>query len=75
MQAHLLVQLIEKLRYKPDSRGCDSSWRWGQKYCYWLKHSRLTIALGSAQPLTKMSTNVIFWEGGLKANSALGWQP
>jgi hypothetical protein len=43
---HAVAQLVQALRYKPEGRGFDSS------------HS---VALGSTQPLTEMSTRDIFW--------------
>ena len=40
---------------------------------YWHNPSSRTIALGSTQPLTQMSTRNISW--GVKVVSAYGWQP
>jgi hypothetical protein len=56
---HAVVQLVEALRYKPEGRGFDSLW------CQWNWHNPFgrTMALGSTQPLTKMSTRNISWEG------------
>ena len=46
------MQLVEALRYKPEGRGFYSR----------LNRSGRTIALGSTQPLTEMSTRNITWE-------------
>jgi hypothetical protein len=50
--------VVEALRYKPEGRGIDSR-------CYWIFHwhnpSGRTMALGSTQPLTEMSTRNISW--------------
>jgi len=40
---------------------------------HWHNPSSRTMAFGSTQPLTEMSTRNISW--GVKAVSALGWQP
>jgi len=40
---------------------------------HWHNASGRTVALGSTQPLTEMSTRNISW--GVKAAGALGWQP
>jgi hypothetical protein len=40
---------------------------------HWHNTSGRTMALGSTQPLTKMSTRNISW--GVKAACALGWKP
>ena len=45
--------VVKALRYKPAGRGFDS--RWG----HW--NFSVTIALGSTQPLTEMSTRCISW--------------
>jgi hypothetical protein len=55
-----VAQLVEALRYKPAGRGFDSRW------CYWIffhwhNPSGRTMALGSTQPLTEMSTRNISW--------------
>jgi hypothetical protein len=61
-----VAQLVEALRYKPEGRGFDSGW------CQWIFHwpnpSGRTMALGSTQPLTEMSTRNISW--GVKAAGA-----
>jgi hypothetical protein len=44
-----VAQLVDALRYKPEGRGFDSRW------CHWNPSGR-TVALGSTQPLTEMST-------------------
>jgi len=41
------TQLVEALRYKPEGRGFDSG---------------RSMALGSTQPLTELSTRDISWE-------------
>jgi hypothetical protein len=46
-----VAQLVEALRYKPAGRGFDSRW------CQWM----FSLALGSTQPLTEMSTRNISW--------------
>jgi hypothetical protein len=52
-----VAQLVEALRYKPKGRGLDSRW------CHWNWHnpSGRTMALGSTQSLTEMSTRKISW--------------
>jgi len=54
------AQLVEALRYKPEGCGFNSQWR------HWNFHrhnpSGHTMALGSTQPLTEMSTRNISWE-------------
>ena len=51
------MQLVEALRYKPEGRGFDSRW------CHWnfplTNPSSRTMALGSTQLLTEMSTRNI----------------
>jgi hypothetical protein len=64
---HAVAQLVEALRYKPEGRGFDSRW------CHWIffflhNPSGCTMALGSTQPLTEMSTRGISW--GVKAAGA-----
>ena len=49
-----VAQLVEALRYKSEGRGFDSRW------CHW-NFSGRTMALGSTQPLTEMSTGNISW--------------
>jgi hypothetical protein len=56
---HAVAQLVEALRYKPEGRGFDSRW------CHWNNPFGRTMALGSTQPLTEMSTRNISW--GVKA--------
>ena len=48
---HVMAQLIEALRYKPEGRGFDSRWCNGR-----------TMPPGSTQPLTEISTRNISWE-------------
>jgi hypothetical protein len=56
---HAMAQLVEALRYKPECRGFDFRW------CHWNFHlhntSGRTMALGSTQPLTEMSTMNVSW--------------
>jgi hypothetical protein len=61
-----VAQLVEALRYKPEGRGFDSR-------CDWHNPFGRTVALGSTQPLTEMSTRDTSW--GVKAAGAYGWQP
>ena len=55
-----MAQLVEALRYKPEGRGFDSQW------CH--NSSGRTMALGSTQSVTEMSTRNISW--GVKAAGA-----
>jgi len=48
--------VVKALRYKPAGRGFDSRW--------WHNPSGRTVALGSTQPLTEMSTRCISWGKG-----------
>jgi hypothetical protein len=51
--------VFKALRYKPVGRGFDSLWCHGN---FSVKNpSGLTMALGSTQPLTEMSTRCISW--------------
>jgi hypothetical protein len=50
-----LAQLVEALRYKPEGRRFDSRW------CHWHNPVGRTMALGSTQLLTEMSTRNISW--------------
>jgi hypothetical protein len=54
--------VIEALRYKPEGREFDSWWCHG--IFYWHNPSGRTMALGSIQPLTEMSTRNISWGKG-----------
>jgi len=47
--------VVKALRYKPAGRGFDSRW------CQWHNPSDRTMALGSTQLLTEMSTRCISW--------------
>jgi hypothetical protein len=61
-----VAQLVEALRYKPERHGFDSRWcHWNFSMTY--RFGR-TMALGSTQPLTEMSTRNISW--GVKAAGA-----
>ena len=52
-------QLVEALCYKSEGRGFDSRWcHWNFS---WHNPSGRTMALGSTQPLTEMSTRNISW--------------
>ena len=55
---HIYVfRMAEKLRYKPEGREFYSQWdHWDSS---WQNSSGRTIALGSTQPLTEMSTRNI----------------
>jgi hypothetical protein len=48
-----VAQLVEALRYKPEGGWFDSRW------CHWHNPSVRTMALGSTQPLTEVSTRNI----------------
>jgi hypothetical protein len=50
----MVAQLVEALRHKPEGRGMF----------HWLIPLDRTMALGSTQPLTEMSTSVISWGAG-----------
>ena len=55
-----MAQLVEALRYKPEGRGFDYRW------CHWNFSIDIilpgrTMALGSTQPLTEMSTRNVSW--------------
>ena len=52
---HAVAQVVIALRYKSEVRGFDSRW------CHWHNLSGRTVALGSTQPLTEMSTRNISW--------------
>jgi hypothetical protein len=62
----VVVQLVEALHYKPEGRGFDFRW-WNWNFSLTKSFGR-TVALGSIQPLTEMSTRNIFW--GVKAAGA-----
>ena len=69
MRGYEVAQLVEALRYKiagsiPD--GVIGIFHWHNPSCH-------TMAVGSTQPLTEMSTRSISW--GVKAAGAYGWQP
>jgi hypothetical protein len=66
-RGYSVAQLVEALRYKPEGRGFDS--RWGRGF-HLLNSSGRTMALGSTQPLTEMSTRGIFCR--VKAAGAQG---
>jgi hypothetical protein len=62
-----VAQLVEALRYKLKGREFEPQW------CQWIffhshNPSGRTMALGSAQPLTEMSTRDISW--GINAAGA-----
>jgi hypothetical protein len=59
MLGPVVAQLVEALRYKPEGRGFDSRWdHWDFSL---INPSGRTIAVGSTQPLTEMSTRVMSW--------------
>ena len=49
--------VVKALRYKPAGRGFDS--RWCQDFSTWYNPAGCTMALGSTQPLTEMSTRCV----------------
>jgi hypothetical protein len=55
----LVTQLVETLRYKLEGRGFDSLCVTGIFHRH--NFSGRTMALGSTQPLTEMSTRNISW--------------
>jgi hypothetical protein len=55
VSGHAVAQLVEALRYKPEDHGFDSRW------CH--NPFGRTLALGSTQPLTEMSTRNIYAGG------------
>jgi len=56
-----MAQLVEALRYEPE--GCRFDFQW----CH-CNSSGHTMALGSTQPVTEMSTRDVSW--GVKAAGA-----
>jgi hypothetical protein len=56
-----VAQLVEALRYKPEGRGFDPDCVSGFFHNNWHNPSGRTMALGSTQPLTEMSTRNISW--------------
>ena len=59
--------VVKALCYKSDGRWFDSRWcQW--KFSLTQNPSDRTVALGSTQPLTEMSTGSISW--GIKATGA-----
>jgi hypothetical protein len=55
IQWHVVTQLVRVLRYKMEGHGLDSWW------CHRHNPSTCTMAWGSTQPLTEMSTRNISW--------------
>jgi hypothetical protein len=53
-----VAQLVEALRYKPADRGFDGV----SGFFHWHNPVGRTMALGSTQPLTEMSTRNISWQ-------------
>ena len=49
LRGHVVVQLVEALRYKPEGHEFDSG------RCNWYNPSGRTMALGPTRPLTEMS--------------------
>jgi len=64
-----MAHLVEALRYKAVVSIPDGF----IAIFHWWNPSGFTMALGSTQPVTKMSTRNISW--GLKVTSAYGWHP
>jgi hypothetical protein len=52
--------VVEALCYKPEGHGINSRWC-HRIFFYGLNLSGCTVALGSTQPLTEMSTGNISW--------------
>jgi hypothetical protein len=65
---HTVALLIEAICYKPEGRWFDS--RWGNRFFNWLHPSSCTMALGSAQPLTEMSTSNLLGGKGRSSRNA-----
>jgi hypothetical protein len=63
-----VAQLVEALRYKPERRGFDSPMMSLELIPFLINRFGRTMALGSTQPLTEMSTRNISW--GVKAGGA-----
>jgi hypothetical protein len=61
-----VAQFVEALRYEPEGRRFDSRCVIGIFHC--LNPSGRTMAVGSTQPLTEMSTRNTSWE--VKATGA-----
>ena len=59
---HVVAQLVEALRYKPEGRGFDSPMV-SLEFFHLHNPSDRTMALGSTQPLIEMSTRNISWGG------------
>jgi hypothetical protein len=53
LPGHAVAYLVEALCYKQEGRGFESRWRGLFPF---IKSSSCTVALGSTQPLTEMST-------------------
>jgi hypothetical protein len=49
--------LVETLRYKPEGRGFDGV----IKIFHWHNPSGRTMAVGSTQPVTEISTRSVSW--------------
>ena len=66
-----MEQLVEALRYNPEGRRFDSRWsHWNFSLTY---SFRPTMALGSTQPLTEMSTvSLSLWGEGGKGGRCVG---
>ena len=63
---HAVLQIVKPLGYKPVGRGFNS--RGTTVIFHWHYPSGRTVALGSTQPLTEMSTRSISWgRGAVKA--------
>ena len=66
------MQLVEALHYKLEGHEFDSRWSLFEIF-HWLNPSGQTMALGSTQLVTEMSTSDLPW--GVKATGAWGWKP
>jgi hypothetical protein len=65
---HAVAYLVEALCHKQEGRGCDSRWR--GFFCTCPNPSSRTMALGSTQPLTEMSTRNLPGSKGRPARKA-----
>jgi hypothetical protein len=68
IRRHAVAQLVEALCYEPESRGVES--RLGGFFFNLPNPSGRTMALGSTQPLTEMSTRNLRWGKGWPARKA-----
>jgi len=66
-----VMQFVEALHYNLKGREFDS--QWGIGICHWFKPSGRSMALGSTNPVTEMSTSNISWV--VRAAGPYGWLP